>query len=98
MDPRIESAGIREISIMDDTFRLDLANYDREYIQEVRDTFFEGAANYGRKLTEIRMSKAMSDKLAIERGNAGAFFRGVPVAVGDTGFEGTIEVILAPLN
>jgi hypothetical protein len=83
---------------MDDTFRLDLADHDKEYIQNVLDTFFEMAADHGRKLIEIRMSKPMADRLGIEGRRAGGSFRGIPVAVGDTGFEETIEVILGPIH
>lgn len=83
---------------MDDTFRLDLAEYDKEYIHDVLSTFLGRAGDYGRRLIEIRMSKAMFDRLEIEKDAVGSRFRGVPVSVCDTGFEGTIEVILSPLH
>lgn len=83
---------------MDDTFRLEVKDYDREYIQEVLGGFLEGAPRYGRKLVEIRMNKMMFDKLAIEEHAGGGSFRGVPIIIADTGFEETIEVILGPLH
>ena len=83
---------------MDDTFRLDLADCDKEYTQNVLDTFLEKAADHRRKLIEIRMSQAMADRLGIEDRRAAGSFRGVPVAVCDTGFEGAIEVILGPIH
>jgi hypothetical protein len=83
---------------MDDTFRLDLSDYGQEYVQDVLNSFFDGAANHGRKVIEIRMTEGMSEKLGIKDNPAGRSFRGVPVKVGDTGFEGTIEVVLGPLH
>ncbi len=44
------------------------------------------------------MSQAMADRLGIEDRRAAGSFRGVPVAVCDTGFEGAIEVILGPIH
>jgi hypothetical protein len=44
------------------------------------------------------MSKEMCDRMGIEDSRAGCCFRGVPIEVGGTGYEGTIEVILAPLH
>ena len=83
---------------MDDVFRLDLEDFDKAYIDEVLDTFLARAEGYGRRLIEIRMSQAMFDRLEIRQKSAGGSFRGVPVTVSDTGFEGTIEVVFAPLH
>jgi len=33
---------------MDDTFTLDLADYDKNYLQDVLETFFEMASDHGR--------------------------------------------------
>ena len=81
-------------SIMDDTFRLDLADHDKAYIEEVFDAFLTGAPRRGRKLIEIRMRKAMFERLEMKERS----FRGVPVIMADTGFDGTIEIILGPLH
>jgi hypothetical protein len=56
----------RSVTSMDDTFRLDLAEHSKEYVAEVLGAFLDDAGRYGRKLVEIRMSKAMLDRLAIE--------------------------------
>ncbi len=80
---------------MDDVFRLDLADYDRPYIEEVLDTFVERACGYGRKVIAIRMSKAMFRRLGIKTGGC---FRDVPVAIVDNDCEETIELILGPLH
>ena len=80
----------------DDTFRLDLSGKDREYIQDVLDTFLEDATRYRRKLIEIRMTKPMVIKLGIAEAHPS--YRGVPVTVTDTGFQDTIEVVLGPLH
>jgi hypothetical protein len=80
--------------IMDDTFRLDLADQDKDYIEGVFDAFREGARRRGRKLIEIRMRQAMFERLEMKSD----WFRGVPVTITDTGFDGTIEVILGPLH
>jgi hypothetical protein len=39
----------------------------------------------------------MLDKLDIENGRGGAFFKGVLVKVSNTGFDETIEVVFGPL-
>ena len=83
--------------IMDDLIRLDLEGYDKDYIHDVFTAFLEGAPNYGRALIEIRMSRMMLDKLDIENGRGGAFFKGVLVKVSNTGFDETIEVVFGPL-
>lgn len=75
---------------------MDLADYDKEYIYDVLGTLLEKAGGYGRRLIEIRMSKAMLDRLDIAEDSVGGSFRGVPIAVYDIAFEGTIEVILTP--
>ena len=82
---------------MDDSIRMDLAGYDQAYIHEVLTTFIEMAPNYGRVLIEIWMSGMMLDRLEIERGSDGAFFKGVPVKVWNTGFDETLEVIFGPV-
>jgi hypothetical protein len=81
---------------MDDTFRLDLGEQDKEYIFEVLDAFLDDAHRDGRKLAEIRMRKGMLDRLELSPDTRS--FRGVPITVCDTGFDGTIEVVLAPLR
>jgi hypothetical protein len=79
-----------------DTFRLDLSDKDKEYVQDVLDTFLGDACNYKRKLIEIRMSKSMRTKLDISE--ISSSYTEVPVVVADTGFEDAIEVLLAPLH
>ncbi len=74
---------------MDDVFRLDLSSKDKAYIDDVLNAFIDDAPSYGRRLIEIRVSKTMLQHLGFER-----TFRGVPIAVADTGFEATIEIIL----
>jgi hypothetical protein len=83
--------------IVDDLIRLDLTGYDRDYIHEALTGFLEGAADYGRALIEIRMSRMMLDRLDIERGRDGAFFKGVLVRVSNTGYEETVEVIFGSM-
>jgi hypothetical protein len=83
---------------IDDTFSLDLADYERPYIEEVLDTFVEDAGSYGRKVLEIRMSKAMYQRLEIDTCPPGGSFKGVPIALFENDYEGTIEVILGPLR
>ena len=77
----------------DDLIRLDYEGCDKAYIHEALTAFLEKAANYGRALIEIRMSRMMLDRLQIERGRNGAFFKGVPVRVCNTGFDETVEMI-----
>jgi hypothetical protein len=79
---------------MNDTFRLDLADYDKDYIEDVLDEFLENAPSYGRKLLEIRVSQAMFDKLEIKSGAHGSFFKGIPVAIVGMPFDDTIEVVV----
>ena len=79
---------------MDDAFRLDLADYDKDYIVSVLDGFREEAPSYGRKLLEIRVSRAMFDKLEFEQEADGGFFKGIPVVIVAMPFEDTIEVIV----
>lgn len=83
---------------MDDTIRLDLADYEKSYIEEALSGFIEEAHRYGRKVIAIRMSKVMFERLEILSSPSGGSFAGVPVVIADTGFEGTIEVILGPLH
>jgi hypothetical protein len=79
---------------MDDSFRLDLAGYDRAYIEEVLDGFIENAPSYGRKVLEVRMGQAMFDKLKLAADAGGSFFKGVPVVIVATSFESTVEVVV----
>ncbi|MCC6470772.1 MAG: hypothetical protein IT563_20825 [Alphaproteobacteria bacterium] len=83
---------------MDDTFRLDLAGYDRECVREVLDTFLTDAQRHGRRVVQIRMGREMCEKVMHERGGSGLTYRGVEVALVDTGFEETIEVVLTRIN
>jgi hypothetical protein len=83
---------------MDDTFRLDLAHYDKPYIEEVLDTFIGDAHRYRRKVITIRMSQAMSERLGIEMSTSGSGFKGVSVEIDEIGLDGTIEVVLSPLH
>jgi hypothetical protein len=83
---------------VDDKLRLDLSDFDKDYIEEMLDTFLDNAGDRGRKLTEIRMSRPMSEMLGIEKTPEGRAFRGVPVIVAEAGSDGTIEVILTPLH
>jgi hypothetical protein len=78
-------------------FRWDLEGYDKEYIEELIETFLQDATRYGRKLIEVRMRLAMLEILEIHDTH-GAHFRNVPIAVVDTGFDGTIELVLGPLS
>jgi hypothetical protein len=59
---------------------------------------FENAQHFGRKLLEIRVSRAMFDRLGIEERAPGSLFKGTPIVIVDTAFQGTIEVILGPLQ
>jgi hypothetical protein len=78
---------------MDDTFRLDLEGYDKEYIQDVLNGFLEGAPRRGRKMVEIRMSRVLLETMAFADS-----YKGVPILVAEIGPEGTVEVVLAPLS
>jgi hypothetical protein len=80
-----------------DVFRMDLEGYDKAYVEEVIDTFRQDASKYRKKLVEIRMRKAMIGMLEAEKSKAPAI-NGVPIVVTDTGFDGTIELVLGPLN
>jgi hypothetical protein len=82
--------------MMDDLIRLDLSGCDKTFITDALTGFLEGAANYGRALIEIRMSRIMLDRLEVEHACNGAFFKGVPVRVWSTGFEETVEVMFGP--
>lgn len=82
---------------MDDTFRLDLAGYDRGYIEKVLAGFIGDAPDYGRRVSEIRLAAAMAEKLGLANSPA-ARFRGVAVMLADTGFDDTIEIVLAPAH
>jgi len=77
---------------MDDVFRLDLSGYDGDYVRDVLEGFFAQADLRGKRLAGIKMSATMLANLGLGRGIADAFFRNVPVTIGDTGFESTIEV------
>jgi hypothetical protein len=79
---------------MDDSFKLDLAGYDRAYIEEVLDGFLENAPSHGRKVLEVRMSQAMFDKLNLAADASGSFFKGVPVVIVATPFDSTVEVVV----
>ncbi|HEY1300778.1 MAG TPA: hypothetical protein VGF07_09795 [Stellaceae bacterium] len=79
---------------MDDRFRLDLAGYDRAYIEEVLDTFVAKAPGYGRRVAEIRLSATMAAKLEVVAGVATSW-PGATVVLADTGCADTIEVVLA---
>jgi hypothetical protein len=81
---------------VDDTFRLDLEGY--EYIRGVLDGFLEVAPHHGRTVAEIRMRKVLFDRMAVQQEADRGVFKGIPVVVADTGFDGTIEVVLTPLN
>jgi hypothetical protein len=82
----------------DDLIRLDFEDCDKAFIHAALTAFHEKAADYGRALIEIRMSRMMLDKLQIERGRNGAFFfKGVLVRVCNTGFDKTVEVIFEPV-
>jgi hypothetical protein len=83
---------------VDDTFRLDLEGYNNEYIQSVLDGFLERAPRHGRKVAEIRMRKVLFDRMAVHEEADRGIFKGVPVVVADTGFDGAIEVVPTPLN
>jgi len=83
---------------VNDIFRLDLEGYDKEYVRETLDGFLEGAPRRQRMMVEIRVSQVMFDRMAFEEDALGASYKGVPVLVADTGFDGTIEVVLGPLN
>lgn len=83
---------------MGDIFRLDLEDHDDLYILGVLGVFLEEAPNRGRRMVEIRMRKVLFDRLAFQENGGHRTFRSVPVVVSDTGFDGTIEVVLAPLQ
>jgi hypothetical protein len=82
----------------DDTIRCDLEGYDVDYIEDVLLGFMEGAPAHGRRLSEIRVTEVMLNRLRLEHRESGTFFQGVPVVVTDTGFDGTIEVELSPTH
>lgn len=82
----------------DNVIRCDLEGYARAYIEEVLGTFIEGASAHGRRVSDIRMRRAMFERLEIERQGQEAHFMGVPVTIADTGFDGTIEVQFVPLS
>jgi hypothetical protein len=79
---------------MDDTFRLDLAGYDKKYVDGVLDGFLTGAPRHGRRLKEIRVSMRMFDRLGFEESVRGSFYKGVPVEIFITPFEDTIEAVV----
>lgn len=79
-----------------DIFRLDLSDKDCEFIKDTLDGFCEGASQYRRKLVEIRGRRAMIDKLASQP-QEGRPYKSVTIVVTDTGFDDTLEVVLAPI-
>jgi hypothetical protein len=78
-----------------DVFRLDLDGFDADYIEDVLGGFLNGAPSYGRRLIEIRMRHVMLDHLHMKDQGLGIFFRSVPIIGADTGFDGTVEILLA---
>lgn len=94
----LQAANEAEDSDMGDTIRLDLEDFEKSYIEEALSGFIEEAHRYRRKVTAIRMSETMLKRLEMLSSPSGGSFAGVPVVIADTGFEGTIEVILGPLH
>jgi hypothetical protein len=82
---------------VDDKIRCDLEGCDKQFIYDALTSFLETAPNKGRALIEIRLSRFMLDKLELENGDSGSFFKGVPVRLWDTGFDETIEVVFGSL-
>ncbi|WP_400767290.1 hypothetical protein [Methylosinus sporium] len=80
---------------MTDVFRLDLSDKDCEFVKDTLDGFCQGASKYGRKLVEIRGRRAMIDRLASQP-KEGRPYEDVEIVVADTGFDETLEVVLAP--
>jgi malate/lactate dehydrogenase len=74
---------------------MDLSGYDGDYVKDVLNGFFEQADLRRKKLIGIKMSATMLASLDLGQGIADTFFRSVPVTIGTTGFEDTIEVTIA---
>jgi hypothetical protein len=83
---------------VNDAFRLDLADYDKDYILSVLDGFYERAGDHRRRMVEIRMSHEMVAKLEIEPACDGFLFRHVPIVVEESELPDTVELLLASLH
>jgi hypothetical protein len=83
---------------VNDAFRLDLADYDKDYILSVLDGFCERAGDHHRRMIEIRMSHEMLAKLEIAPDDGGFLFRYVPIIVDESELPDTVELLLAPLH
>ena len=83
---------------MNDAFRLDLADYGKDYILAVLDGFYERAGDHRRRMVEIRMSQEMVAKLEIEPECGGFLFRHVPIIVEDSELPDTVELLLASVH
>jgi len=78
--------------------RLDLADYDKDYILAVLEGFYERASDHRRRMVEIRMSHEMLAKLEIEPECGGFLFCHVPIIVEESELPDTVELLLAPLH
>jgi hypothetical protein len=86
------------IEAVNDAFRLDLADYDKDYILAVLQGFCERASDHHRRMIEIRMSQEMLAKLEIDPDCGGFLFRYVPIIVEEYELPDTVELLLAPLH
>jgi hypothetical protein len=81
-----------EISTLDDTIRMDVADHDKDYVHEVLDTLRARAASYGRTLVEIRMSKMMFDRWQLNGKQWGLSSRGFRLERAPDGFANLHDI------
>ena len=81
-----------------DVIRLDLADKDKAYVDDVLGSFVTQAHRYGRKLVAIRMSESIARLLGIASGGEVASYAAVAVVLLPELPEDTVEVLLAPLQ